>query len=79
MVGFGVVGGGFAYRADLLAWSSRPVRTYFGKNNRRDSKSRKALRNSSDTSFKNGLNSSPSRLPFHGHEPQHLLIYRLPG
>ena len=24
---FGVVGGGFAYRADLLAWSSRPVRT----------------------------------------------------
>ena len=26
-VRFGVVGGGFAYRADLLAWSSRPIRT----------------------------------------------------
>ena len=24
---FGVVGGGFAYRADLLVWSGRPVRT----------------------------------------------------
>ena len=24
---FGVVGGGFTYRADLLAWSGRPVRT----------------------------------------------------
>ena len=26
-VKFGVVGGGFAYRADILAWSRRPVRT----------------------------------------------------
>jgi hypothetical protein len=27
---FGVVDGGFAYRADLLAWSGRPVRTRHG-------------------------------------------------
>jgi hypothetical protein len=29
-VEFGVVGGGFAYRADILAWSRRPVRTLPG-------------------------------------------------
>ena len=27
---FGIVGGGFAYQADLLAWSSRPIRLRAG-------------------------------------------------